>query len=74
MAYTCPTLSTMKKKHAFDVFGGPVELARMLGLRRQSVYAWPEDLPQKTEDRLIGLALRKGLLRELLSPPDAPQS
>jgi len=56
----------MKRQHAFDTFGGPVELARLLGLRRQSVYAWPDELPQRVIDRLIGLAFRRGLILDLI--------
>jgi hypothetical protein len=56
----------MDRKHAFDVFGGPVELAHLMGLRRQTVYAWPEKLPPKTVDRLIGLAFRHGKVLELV--------
>jgi len=75
----------MKKQHAFDVFGGPVELARIMGLRRQSVYAWPDELPQRTIDRLIGIAFRRGQILELIGAskldsyrsvqaPDVPKS
>jgi hypothetical protein len=67
-------LPDMDKQHALDVFGGAAELARELGIQRQAVSAWPDPLPQKTVDRLIGLAFRKGRMLEFigaskLTPP-----
>jgi hypothetical protein len=59
-------LSGMDKKHALDVFGGSTELARELGIQRQAVSAWPDPLPQKTVDRLIGLAFRRGKILQLV--------
>ena len=56
----------MDKRHALDVFGGSAELARELGIQRQAVSAWPDPLPAKTVDRLIGLAFRTGKLHILL--------
>jgi hypothetical protein len=56
----------MNRRHVFQVFGGAAELARLLGIRRQAVYAWPDELPQSQVDRLIGLAYRTGKLHVLL--------
>jgi hypothetical protein len=56
----------MDKRHVFQTFGGAAELARLLGIRRQAVYAWPDELPQAQVDRLIGLAFRTGKLHILL--------
>ena len=72
----------MKKTHVMTVFGGPTKLSRAIGISRQALHVWPEELPQATIDRLIGLAFRLGLMRELigaskldgdrsLEPPDA---
>ena len=33
-----------------------------LGITRQAVYQWPEELPQDTSDRLLGAAIRLNLL------------
>ena len=77
-------LAPMNKQHALDVFGGSTELARELGIQRQAVSAWPDPLPQKTVDRLIGLAFRRGKILDLIGaskldsyrsvePPDAPK-
>lgn len=33
-----------------------------LGITRQAVYQWPENLPQDTSDRLLGAAIRLNLL------------
>lgn len=56
----------MDKRHVFQTFGGAAALARLLGIRRQAVYAWPDELPQAQVDRLIGLAFRTGKLHLLL--------
>ena len=66
----------MDKQRALDVFGGAAELARLLGIQRQAVSAWPDELPQKTVDRLVGLAWRTDKLRVLtgsMLPEDAPR-
>jgi hypothetical protein len=60
-------LSGMQKQHAIDVFGSAADLARELGMTRQAVQAWPDPLGQKQVDRLIGLAVRKGKVIELLA-------
>jgi hypothetical protein len=57
----------MQKQHAIDVFGSAADLARELGMTRQAVQAWPDPLTQKQIDRLIGLAVRKGKVIELLA-------
>lgn len=36
----------MKKKDAIAVFGSASELARALGIKRQSVSKWSEDVPE----------------------------
>jgi hypothetical protein len=56
----------MKKQHVLDVFGGTSNTATVMGLTRQAVSAWPEDLPPRTVDQLIGVAFRAGKMMELL--------
>jgi hypothetical protein len=56
----------MRKKTALDIFGGSEALAAELGITRQAVRQWPDELPDKHRDRLLGLALRKGKLIELI--------
>ena len=56
----------MRKKTALEIFGGPESLATELGITRQAVRQWPDELPDKLRDRLLGFALRKGKLIELI--------
>jgi hypothetical protein len=36
----------MKKKDVLDLFGGNLtEASRQLGINRQAIYQWPEDVP-----------------------------
>jgi len=48
----------MTKSEAIKIFGGATSLARALGIRRQSIYQWPEMLNQRTADEIRGAALR----------------
>lgn len=51
----------MKKQDAIDMFGTPTELAKALGITRQAVYQWPDEISQEQEDRVIGAAYRLGV-------------
>ena len=48
----------MTKSQAIKLFGGATALAKALGIRRQSVYQWPDTLNQRTADEIRGAALR----------------
>jgi len=50
----------MKKQNAIDMLGGtPGKAAKAMGYKAvQTVYLWPETLPQSTADRVIGAAQR----------------
>lgn len=54
----------MKTSYAIELFGGVKALADALGITRQAIYQWPEDLPQEQADRINGAALRLGLLKD----------
>jgi len=56
----------MKKANAIELFGGSVALARALGVSRQLIWAWPEDLDEHQTDRVIGAAIRLGKLPGLI--------
>ena len=48
----------MTKREAIKKFGSVTKLAKALGISRQAVYAWPEKLPQSTEDQIRGAIIR----------------
>ena len=51
----------MNKKDAIKQFGSVINLAAALGISRQAVYLWPEQLGQRTQDEINGAALRLGI-------------
>lgn len=52
----------MLKSDAKNLFGGTyTTLGAALGITRQAAFMMPEVLPQKTIDRLIGVAVRSGM-------------
>jgi len=74
----------MKKSSVLRLFDPQkrrvTKTAEAVGLTRQAVYCWPEDLPQETADRVVGAALRMGIdiwqpwfLDEVQNPPAAPE-
>ena len=48
----------MKKSTAIRIFENPRKLADALGITRQAIYQWPDDLPLHLEDRIVGAAIR----------------
>ncbi|MCO5338585.1 hypothetical protein [Delftia tsuruhatensis] len=50
----------MKKDRAIELLGGtPRKAAEAMGYRAvQTIYQWPEDLPQATADRVMGVVGR----------------
>lgn len=53
----------MTKIDVLSWFGGSVlKAARALGYTHQAIYLWPddEDLPQATQDRIVGAMTRAG--------------
>ena len=50
----------MKKQTAIELLGGtPKKAAQAMGYRAvQTIYLWPETLPQATADRVAGVAAR----------------
>ena len=54
----------MTKQDAIRLFGATeADLARALGITRSAVNQWPDELPQHLQDRVNGVALRKGRLK-----------
>lgn len=59
----------MTKSGALKMFGetrsdAVKRLAEALGISRQAIYQWPDDLPQDTVDRVVGAAVRTGRWKE----------
>lgn len=50
----------MKKTTAIELLGGtPGKAAKALGYKAvQTIYAWPDDLPQSMQDRIAGVLAR----------------
>jgi hypothetical protein len=59
----------MTKSEAIELFGGKSSyLARSMGITRQAVYLWPEELKTWQQDRIVGAAVREGKLL-VTAPP-----
>jgi len=50
----------MLKKHAAAIFGNQAGLAKALGYTPQFISKWPDPLPQKYADQVVGAAYRCG--------------
>ena len=48
----------MTKSQAKYIFRGTQKLADALGLSRQAIHKWPEQLPQRTIDLIVGASTR----------------
>ena len=59
----------MKKALAIELLGGtPKKAAEAMGYRAvQTIYLWPDDLPQSTADRVRGVLSRTAKTRGLPS-------
>lgn len=54
--------TSMTKTAAVGMFGDVASLASALGITRQAIYQWPEELPQDQVDRINGAAMRLGII------------
>jgi hypothetical protein len=57
----------MDRDELINAFGGAKELAKLMGISFQAVYKWPERLPLRIMDRVIGAAWRHNRVKDL--PP-----
>lgn len=48
----------MTKDQAIKIFGGKSKAARVLGVHPSQVSRWPETLPDRWSDRVVGAAIR----------------
>ncbi|CAK0745607.1 hypothetical protein CCP4SC76_1640004 [Gammaproteobacteria bacterium] len=55
----------MKKQDAIKLFGSGTALAKAIGVTKGRVSQLPEDLDLATTDRVVGAALRLGMLEAL---------
>ena len=60
----------MKKQTAIELLGGtPKKAAEAMGYRAvQTIYLWPETLPQATADRVAGVVARIAKPRKAKAP------
>jgi hypothetical protein len=57
----------MNKHELISNFGSVKAVADLVGVTVKAVYKWPEDLPPRIADRIIGAAWRQNKTRNL--PP-----
>jgi len=57
----------LTKAQAISIWGNQRRTALALGIARQSIYSWPDLLPQWQTDRVIGAALRTGRVDKLVA-------
>jgi hypothetical protein len=50
----------MDKKLIIQFFGSVTEVARVVGVSHAAVVQWPDDLPKRIADRVIGAMHRQG--------------
>ena len=51
----------MNKSDVIYAFSSVTKLAKALDVSRPTIYNWPEQLPQKAEDLIVGAAMRLGI-------------
>lgn len=63
----------MTKNEAIELCGADnaTDLARLMGITRQAIGQWPNELPQRYADRIVGLAVRLGRIT-VCSPSQPP--
>lgn len=65
----------MKKSEAIQLLGGSVkEAAATLGVTYQAVEKWPEELPPRIADRVLGAHVRKSMPELVSKLADAAPS
>lgn len=67
-------MTGMDKQSAIKLLGGtPKKAAQAMGYRAvQTVYQWPDKLPQSTADRVAGVLARTRGLENAIAELDAP--
>ena len=63
----------MTKAEAVRIFGDSnADMARALGVTRSAIQQWPDELTQEQSDRVVGAAVRLGLLLNYTAGQAAP--
>jgi len=57
----------MTKQNAIDIFGSASKLAKALGITRQAVSQWDDNLSLRRIDEVTGAAYRLGRLPRILN-------
>lgn len=70
------TMRVMKKTQAIELLGGtPKKAAQAMGYRAvQTIYLWPETLPQATADRVAGVVARMAKPRKAKPTTEAKEA
>jgi len=50
--------ASMNKSNAIAIFGGVKKLSDALGIKRQAIYQWKDELTQRQADEIVGAAFR----------------
>lgn len=65
----------MKKTDAITLLGGTVRAAAdAIGVTYQAVDKWPDELPQRIEDRVLAVLARRHLPADVLTPAPAVEA
>lgn len=62
----------MTKAEALDFFGGPTKLGALLGLTRQAIWSWPDEVPDLYQYKLHHMSAEK--LPLTVAPPSNDSS
>lgn len=63
----------MLKKKAIELLGGSISAAaEAIGISYQAIDKWPEELPQRIQDRVIAAIARKHLDPSLIGGDQTP--
>lgn len=63
----------MQKSQAIEHFGGITKLAAKLGVSRQAIHAWPNEVPELWRYKIHYLSEGKLPLETRQQPQDRPQ-
>ena len=65
-------MEPMNKQQAISLLGGSkAKAAKAVGISYQAVNDWPEELPQRIEDRVLAVLARQHLPPEMLQAAGA---